>query len=539
MGMDPLTIGLGLTAGSQILGAFTQNKANNQNYDAQQQAAAAQAARQAQVTQAILPYLNSGPNQYSSQLMQMLGGFSAPQGLQAPGYAATGYGAQGYAPTMVGSPGTMNPNLINPSLINSGMIPQVSPSSVGSTGVQAGQVQAPLIDLSNVTGSQGFNAGQDSLLQMLRRNIAPTQDQSLTTGLQNAGANFNNTDLFSALAPLDQRMIDQQVAQLQGSVGSLGQRFGTATADREALMRGTFAQNVTARNAQLQSSSFEAAQNRMLQGLGIQAQRESSLNQLGLQGAAQQGTLAQALQSGGLQQAGILAQLLQANQGAGLQASLANQGAGLQAQTTTAQQALQAALANQSTGLQGQQFNAQSLLQALMANQQYGQQAALANQGAGMQAQQFNLSNALQAMLANQQSQNAAGQFGAAAQNAAGQFGATAANQAGQFNAGMASNTGQFNAGQQQAYNQFQTGVIGQAAQYQQQQQALNAQLLSIMAGIPMGGVPQVQASPYPGAVGDIGQMMMFLPFLQGMMGNRNQVPSSVPLLPPSYVPGQ
>jgi hypothetical protein len=540
MGVDPLTIGLGLSAGSSLLGAFTQNKANNQNYNAQQQAAAAQAMRQQQITDSIMPYLNSGPNQYSAQLMNMLGGgFAAPQALSSPSYSAasyspTSYSAGGYNPAMLGSLGQMQGLTMDPTMLNTNLIPRVGASGVNGTGVNASQIPAPQIDLSSVTGSRGFNSGQDGLLQMMNRNYGPTQDPGLTAGLSGAGANFNNSDLFSALAPLDQKMIDQQVAQLQGSSGSLGQRFGTATADREALMRGTFAQNVTARNAQLQSSSFEAAQNRMLQGLGIQAQRESAMNQFGLQGAQLQQSAAQAAQSGGLQQAGLLGQLLQANQSAGLQASLANQNTGLQAQTTTAQQMLQAALANQSTGMQSQQLNQQSMLQALLANQQAGQQAGLANQSAGMQSQQFNLGNMLQMMLANQGSQNAAGQFLAGAQNQAGQYNAGAANaagqfnagslnQAGQFNAGMQSSTNQFNAGQNQMWNQFQAGIIGQAAGYQQQQQALNAQLLSIMAGMPMAGVPQAPSSPYPDALSNIGQMMMFLPFLKGMMGKQGE----------------
>jgi hypothetical protein len=327
MGMDPLTIGLGLTAGSQLLGAFTQNRANNQNYDAQQQAIAMQRQRQGQVDAMVAPYLKNGQNPYAAQLMQLFssGGFKAP----------TGY---------------------DPSLVGGG------------------------------TGSQGFNTGQDGLLQMLRSQRDPT----LTMGLGNAGATFDNSAQFAALAPLDQRQIDQQVAQLHGSFGTLGERFGTAAMDKEQMLRTQALQNIGARNAGLAQQSFESGQARQMQGLGISAGREQS-------------------------------------------------------------------------GIQ----------------------------------------NWLQGMLANQQ----------------------ATNQASQFNTTMG-----------QGYNQFLSGLFGQASNMQAQTGGLNAQLLAIMAGQPNPGAPVVQPSAMPGAIGDIGQMMMFLPFLQQMMGGRS--PGTTPLLPSGYVPG-
>lgn len=363
MGMDPLTIGLGLTAGSQILGAFTQNKANNKNYDAQQQAIAAQRARMGQVDAAVQPYLSNSQNPFAAQLMQM---FSSG-GFKAPGTTATSsYGAQGFDPSMIGA---------------------------------------------RTTGAQGFNTGQDGLLQMLRSQ----RDPEFTKGLLGVGQSFNNSDLFSALAPLDQRQIDQQVAQLQGGYTTLGGRFGTAAMDKEQMLRTSALQNIQARNAGLASSSYEAAQGRMMQGLGLQAGRE-----------------------------------------------------------------------------------------------------------------QNTMASWLQGMLANQQAMNQAGQFNAGAQN-----------QAGQFNAGQANQMGQFNTTMGQGYNQFQAGLFGQAANMQAQTGGLNAQLLAIMAGQPNPGAAMVQPSAMPGALGDIGQMLMFLPFLQQMMGNKNQVPGTTPLLPPGYVPGQ
>jgi hypothetical protein len=101
--------------------------------------------------------------------------------------------------------------------------------------------------------------------------------------------------------------------------------------------------------------------------------------------------------------------------------------------------------------------------------------------------------------------------------NQAGQFGATAANQAGQFNAGQQTQAGQFNAAQQQQFNQFMQSIIGQASGMQSGQTTQNAQLLAIMAGLPGINAPQQQPSAYPGAMGDMSQLLMFLPFLQGL----------------------
>lgn len=216
---------------------------------------------------------------------------------------------------------------------------------------------APTISSDFVTGNKGFNSGQDALMQMIR----------------GSGQPFDTSKQFAALAPLDQRLIDSQVAGLRGSSTSLGQRFGTATMGSERMLRGNFAQDIAARNAGLQSSAYESAQGRNMSAAGQ-------------------------LQQGGLSQASLLAQIAQAN--------------------------------------------------------------------AGNQIQ-----------------------------------------------------TGQFNSAQNQAYNQFISQVLGQAGGLQQGQQNQNAQLLAIMAGLQPPGFAQSQPSSLPGAFGDIGQLLMFLPFLRGLQG--------------------
>lgn len=520
MGMDPLTIGLIGSAASSAYGAFNQNKTNNQNYNAQQQAMQAQLAQQGLINQGAQGMMQQGQNPFSQMLLQMLqggGGGGQPQGgagimpwgggmvnMQAGGtpslsglasgrfslnqpmnqgglsfaqpqnLGAYTYDPSTYNPATIGNVPSINPMMVDPSTINLAGLPQV----------QAGGISAPAINLGAM-GSRGFNMGQDALSQMIRRAPGPSvTDPTLGLDLQNAGQSFNNSDLFSALAPLDQRNIDTQVAGLQGSLGSLGQRFGTATLDKERQLRSDFAQNISARNAQLQSSSFENAANRQLQALGQRGTREQFQATLPLQQQAQQLSAAQALMSGGLQQSGLMAQLAQAN--------AANS---LQAQTSNAQYGLQAGGMNQD-----------ALIRAALANQGVAMQAGLANQSAGLQSQTTNAGNTLQALLANMGSMNQAGQFNA-----------TVGNQAGQFNAGQQTQAGQFNAAQQQQYNQFIQSVIGQAAGLQSGQNSQNAQLLAIMAGLQGVNAPQQQPSAIPGALGDMSQLLMFLPFLQGL----------------------
>ncbi len=479
MGMDPLTIGLGASAIGGLLSARSQNKANQQNYNAQNVAAQHQYAQQGMIDQYGSGMMQQGPNPFSQLLMGMMGG--GPGGFQAPSQLQS----YTYNPAMAGLPPQIQAMMMNPAQLDMSGVPlvgasganaqQINPYSLPQ--VRAAQVNAPMINLGAV-GSQGFNSGQDALSQMINRGPINTQG------------------LIDAMQPNDQRLLDQQVAGLQGSFGSLGSRFGTAAMDKERLLRTDFANNIAQRNAQLFNTNATS-------NAGMQLQA------------------AQGLQSGGLQQSGLLAQLLQANQGAGMQAGLANQQTGLQAgqmnqdaiiRTLLANQGVgtQVGLANQQAGLQAGGMNQSALMQALMADQQYAQQAGLANQGVGMQAQQQNAGNWLQTALANMGSQN----------------------QAGQFNASQMTQTGQYNAAQQQAYNQFMSQVLGQASGMQFQQQGQNSQLLSIMAGLGQVQAPQMQPSATGGAISDMGQMAMFYPMLRGLMNTSNPYanPANLPL---------
>lgn len=265
--------------------------------------------------------------------------------------------------------------------------------TTGATGGIAGQL--PIASLSQMpTAGEGFNIGQDGLMQMMRRDVGLVQDPSVTSGLAQAmggQTGFNNTELFKSLGALDELALNRQVTQLQGSAGSFGQRFGTALNQNEADMRGNFTAQAQARNAQIAQQSHEAAQARAMQGLGMGMQRE------------QFGTTA------GLQNAGL----------------------------------------------------------------QLGAAGQLSN--LGLQQQQMGLQN-------------------------------------NQFNAGNQNQMLQFGLGQRMGYDQLAMQALSQANQAQMSQNQYNAGLAGLLAGQP---IPQSMPSPWAGAAGDIGMLMMLYPHLR------------------------
>lgn len=207
----------------------------------------------------------------------------------------------------------------------------------GPNGFQAPtNITTPVIGTGMVTGNQGFNTGQDALSQMIR----------------SGGQPFDTSKMFAALAPLDQRNIASQVAGLHGASTSLGQRFGSATLGAEGRMRGNFAQDIAARNAGIQQSAYEAAQGRTMSAAGQ-------------------------LQQGGLQQAGLLAQIAQANAGNSMQGQQFN---------STQQQAYNqflSAIIGQAGGFQNAQSSRNAQLLSIMAGINPAQQQPSGIPGAG------------------------------------------------------------------------------------------------------------------------------------------------------------
>jgi hypothetical protein len=321
---------------------------------------------------------------------------AGPQAFNIPQFGGTQVG---------GAPQVGGAQVSGPQAFNA---PQFGGVQVGNA-PQIGATQAAgpqSFNFGTVTGTQGVNAGQDALMQAARRDNSYVKDPSLQF---ESGGQYNNSGLFDALNQQGLRGLDKQVAQLQGSAGSLGQRFGTAMNQNEANLRGDFLTNLQAQNQQIGAQSFEQAAQRGLAAQGMGLQREQGQNQANLAGGAQNLAAGQALSNNYFQ-----------GQGIDQAASLAN-----------AQNQLQAALANQQTGMQGAQLNTsnqlavgqqnlQAQLQAALANAGYGQQAGLANQSAGLQIGQANQQSELQAQLANQSAGLQVGQTNASNMLAAG-----------------------------------------------------------------------------------------------------------------------
>ncbi len=102
-------------------------------------------------------------------------------------------------------------------------------------------------DIENMLTSK-INSGQDGFLQYLRANpnaLKPFQ--------------FDASSAFKQLGVQDQQNTADQVAGLRSSVGSLGERFGSGFASREALLRARIAGGLDTRNAGISQSSFTNA----------------------------------------------------------------------------------------------------------------------------------------------------------------------------------------------------------------------------------------------------------------------------------------
>ena len=268
--------------------------------------------QQAQNFQSLM---QNGPTALQQQGQQMLGGFGMPQQVGGPGY--------------------------NPQLFNA----------------------------QQALGGAGFNVGQDALMQALRTDPVAKSNQALQGIVGQQGNPFNASDLFRALGVMDQRATDQAVSQTRAGASGLGQRFGSFMARQEGDLRSRANEAAAARNAQIGMQSHEAAQQRLLQAMGLMSGNEqfAAQNQLANAGQLQQSALA----------AGNL----------GLGGAQANNAA--QAQLAGLQQ--QAQMANQTAGLQGQQTQAQ-VLQALLGAQQnqQAQNIQLAGMSAGVGAPVIN-----------------------------------------------------------------------------------------------------------------------------------------------------
>jgi hypothetical protein len=107
---------------------------------------------------------------------------------------------------------------------------------------------------NNSSGTQGFNAGQDALMQMLR------------------ASPFDTSGIFSALDPINKRATDTAVADLQANFGSLGERFGGFGAQAEGNLRAQMGETQAAQRAGIQQQTYENAMNRK-QGAATQLEQ--------------------------------------------------------------------------------------------------------------------------------------------------------------------------------------------------------------------------------------------------------------------------
>lgn len=176
------------------------------------------------------------------------------------------------------------------------------------------------IDINSIFSGGGYNAGSDALNQVLKGGTDKSADAYLNSMVTGGGNPFDTSDMFNKLGALDEQNLTKQVSQLQGSAGSLGARFGSANADREAQLRLQANTTTGARNAGIQQASYEAGQGR---AMGAAGQLNANIMQLlGIKTGA-----AEALNQAGQSEAGMRLAGAQSNQRNALDVFGANQSA--------------------------------------------------------------------------------------------------------------------------------------------------------------------------------------------------------------------
>lgn len=132
---------------------------------------------------------------------------------------------------------------------------------------------------------ESFNTGQDALSQFLRSD--PTrQTDYVDTALEDivgGGAPFDLSNLYAALEPLETRAQGRALSALRGSAPTLGRRFGSAAAGKEADMLAQITEAGNARRGELAFQAHEGAQGRRLAGAQLATGRRDSARQALLQ----------------------------------------------------------------------------------------------------------------------------------------------------------------------------------------------------------------------------------------------------------------
>lgn len=134
--------------------------------------------------------------------------------------------------------------------------------------------------LQSLFSSPQFNAGNDALMQVMRRGQGDNADSiSAQLGPMLAtGQPFDTSAMFAALAPLEQREQSRTIADYRATAPSLGARFGSAYARGEGDLRAQLVDTAAARRAGIQQSSYEAAQGRRLGAGQVLSQHQQGID---------------------------------------------------------------------------------------------------------------------------------------------------------------------------------------------------------------------------------------------------------------------
>lgn len=319
------------------------------------------------------PFLNTGPSQANQDFASFLAGLQK-QGPMSTTYNPISYNGVDAATvdTSQFDPSKLNlPSWITTEIANANPISAMLASfnGVDPSSVNAYMDFSKLSDPSAVGQS---NAGQDALMQLIRGNggyssFTPQTDATNGMALNEmvqGKTQFDTTDYFKALQPVEDRTRSESLAALNAQAGSLGQRFGTQNQDRSSLLLQKLAESDNLRRQELARTSYEAAQGRRVQASELINQRDKMVmdSLLGQQGnsVAAEGNKIQGAASASSAGASMYGSLLSAL--AARNSNIANLlGQGMDASSRMA-------IANMTTGADISKFNADAANNAATAN---------------------------------------------------------------------------------------------------------------------------------------------------------------------------
>ena len=363
--------------------------------------------------------------------------------------------------------------------------------------------------MAGSAGISGFNA--NARVDPITGQVSDTARSNLEQLTENGGR-FDLDSMFAALNAVEQRQQGEQIANLQGSAGSIGQRFGSVLNSQEGRLRESMQEQANLRRQELARQSFETAQGRRLQGAAGLTAQDQIINQIMGINQGNQTQVALGNLNAGVTARGQDANVAISNADNATRASVSN--AGNQTAAAQALATLQASL--YSTQMNGNTAFNNATTSLMNTGADSATRLALGNQDSGVRTNlaenSFNLANSTTrqgdlALLQQLLSGNAAANNNMAQFNEGNRLGA------GEFNISTAQSAFNTNQQQQQWQQSILSQLLGMGIGNENARDNRGIQALGIQAGVSTPGA-NPNAGAGANAFGDAGNLLAMIGLL-------------------------